>query len=136
MTVTPGSDQRTVTVSFGYPDGLRSLVAKTLRLALAQAEARWGKWQTIESISTPDTIYADLTGLTRARLQPGTNRGGGGTIAGKLRAIGYKPAPGEIGSVRYFRSELPRRFGDPNAPSAAPNWFSGRNPPRRRAGGG
>lgn len=134
--LTPGSSRRSVTVTFGYPDGLRSLVAHNLRVALIRAEARWGRWQTIESISTPNTIFADLIGLTRARRQPGTDYGGGATVVGKLRAIGYEPAPGEVGTVRYFRSELPRRYSDPNAPSAAPNWFSGRNPPRRRAGGG
>lgn len=104
----PGGDRRTITVTFGYPDRLRTLVAQNLRLALVMAEARWGHWETIESISTPDTIYSDLTGATKAHQE--TNRGpkpGLGTVASKLRGIGYQPAPDEIGTLRYFREELP-----------------------------
>lgn len=102
----PGGDRRSVTVTFGYGERLRSLVAQNLRLALVMAEARWGHWDTIESISTPDTIYSDLTGATKARNQPGRH-GTRPSIEGRLRQIGYEPAPGEIGTLRYFREELP-----------------------------
>jgi len=116
--VGPGGDRRTVTVTFGY-DGerLRTLVAQNLRHALVLAEARWGRWETIESISTPDTIYADVTGLTEARAVPGVNRGGRPDVLAKLRAIGYEPTPGEIGTLRYFRAELPRTYRHTKRPT-------------------
>lgn len=107
--VSPGGDRRTVTVTFGYGEHLRTLVAKTLREALTAAEARWGRWETIESVSSPDTIFADLTGLTKARQQPGVNHGGNPNVASKLRGIGYEPKPGEVATVGYYREELPRQ---------------------------
>lgn len=133
-TLGPGSSRRSVTITFGYPGGLRTLVAHNVRAALDAAERRWGHWLTVESISTPDTIYADVTGLTRARAQPGTNYGGNPGIRAKLEAAGYKAPPEEIGTVRRYRDELPRRHRDPNDPSPDPHWFPGRYPPRRRAG--
>jgi hypothetical protein len=107
-TVGPGGDRRSVTVTFGYPEGLRTLVAKTLRYALVLAEARWGRWQTIESISTPDTIYADVTGATLRRHETNQGRNSGlHTVRSKLEAIGYHPGPEEIGTLRFFREALP-----------------------------
>jgi len=125
--VGPGSDRRTITVTFGYGDRLRTLVAGNLRHALLLAEARWGRWQTIESISTPDTIYSDVTGRTKDTHTVGEARGLA-TVESKLRAIGYEPTPGEVATVRYFRAELPRPKRHPNAPSADPAWFPGRHP--------
>ena len=129
--VAPGGDRRSVTVTFGYPGRLRTLVAGNLRHALILAEARWGLWQTIESISTPDTIYSDVTGRTKTRWQPGIHHAQHQGTLSKLRAIGYEPSPGEVNTVRYYRAELPRRHRDPNDPSPDPHWFAGRNPPKR-----
>lgn len=103
-----GGPSRSVTVTFGYGEELlHSLVAPTLRRALAAARRRWGEWETIESISTPNTIMADLSGLTRARLQPGVYAGGPKGTACQLRQSGHEVRPGEVGSVRYSRDELP-----------------------------
>lgn len=133
--VSPGGDRRTVTVTFGYRGTLRTLVAPTLGHALEDARRRWGRWSTIESISNPNTIWADVTGRTRARHQPGIPRGGSQTTRSKLEAIGYHPLPGEIGGVRHHRDELPRRFNDPNAPHGESSW-SPRQQRRRRQGRG
>jgi hypothetical protein len=107
-TVSPGGDRRSVTVTFGYPDGLKTLVAKTLRYALVLAEARWGRWQTIESISTPDTIYADVTGATLQRHETNQGRNSGlHSVRSKLEAIGYQPSAEEVGTLRFYREGLP-----------------------------
>lgn len=127
--VAPGSDRRTVTVSFGYPGGPHTLVAPTLEAALEAAEARWGEWSTIEAISTPDTIYADLTGETVRRWQPGIVGASNQGEASKLRRLGRKLRLGEIGAKRYANTELPRTHraaarsngGWENLPSTAPN---------------
>ena len=121
--VSPGSDRRSVTVTFGYGEHLRSLVARTLREALEDAEARWGKWDTVESISTPDTIYADLIGLTkerRSKFGARTHKGDGHGVSErmKLERLGYDVKPGEVGSLRYGRTELPTLHQDPNDPTA------------------
>jgi hypothetical protein len=115
--VGPGGDRRTVTVTFGYGDRLRSLVAGNLRHALILAEARWGRWTTIESVSTPDTIYSDLIGRTADNHTPGAMGAGAKTTASKLRAIGYEPAPGEVATLRYFRADLPRTYRHTKRPS-------------------
>lgn len=99
-----GGDRRSCTVTFGYGNELRTLVAINLRLALAAALRRWGKWSTIESISTPATVYSDVTGSTRARRDTNLGQiGGHKDELSKLRHIGYEPQPGELGSVRYDR---------------------------------
>jgi hypothetical protein len=130
-TLAKGGAERSVTITFGYPDRLRSLVAGSIRLGLVLAEARWGRWQTIESISTPDTIYADLTGRTKAQHTPGVPRGPL-TVESKLLAIGYRPAPGEVGTLRYFRSELgshlrPRKRAVRKTPTATDDEFGDGN---------
>lgn len=102
LNVGPGGDRRSITVSFGYRGELRSLVAQNLRAALEDAQQRWGKWTTIESISTPDTIYSDLTGRTRGLHTPGELGGTYQDTAAKLRARGYNPAPGETDGLRFF----------------------------------
>lgn len=88
--------RRTITMTFGYGKELHTLVAKTLRHGLVEAERRWGMWDRIESISTPDTIYADITGATSRGWQPGMGTGYQ-TEESKLLRIGYKTRPGEVG---------------------------------------
>lgn len=116
--------QRTVTVTFGYGARLRTLVDSSLPWALAQAERRWGSWDTVECVSTPDTILADLTGRTKARWQPGIRGEGNQTEADKLRRVLERPLrPGEVGSLRYFLGELPRTYRHVRRPTRLPlDW--------------
>lgn len=104
-----GGPERTVTVTFGYGrDDLRVVVAANIKAAFAQAERRWGDWQTLESISTPDTIYADLSGETQRKWSHIKGEGNQ-TEADKLaRALGRRPRPGEIGAFRYGQDRLQR----------------------------
>src|SRR5438105_14894238 len=56
------------TVTFNYGQrGLKTLVAPNFRAACEDAAARWGDdWIGEPAYSTPDTIYNDLTGWTKA----------------------------------------------------------------------
>jgi hypothetical protein len=60
---------RSCTVTFNYGErGLRTLVAPNFRAACDDAAARWGAdWLGEPCYSTPDTIYNDLTGYTKAQ---------------------------------------------------------------------
>ena len=111
-TIGAGGTRYSVTVTVGYGgDDLRLVVAPNIRAALDEAERRWGPWFTIESISTPETIYADITGETRRRWE--SNRGQGvaenQTERSKLeRALGRKLRDGELGFRRREQDGIPR----------------------------
>jgi hypothetical protein len=57
-----------VTVTFQYPDGLRTLVAQNRIAAFDLARGRWGDgWRGEPCVSSPWSIYCDVTGRTRAK---------------------------------------------------------------------
>lgn len=57
--------QAGVTVTFAYPDSLRTLVATGRQQAFQQARERWGDgWIGEPCVSSPWSIYKDLTGAT------------------------------------------------------------------------
>jgi len=63
-----GGDSRTVTVTFAYNGELRTLVAPSRRAAFDKARIAWGDtWDGEPCVSTPDSIYDDLTGWTAAQ---------------------------------------------------------------------
>lgn len=105
--------RRSVTVTFGYRGELRTLVAKNLRQALADARRRWGEWTTVESVSTPETIYADVTGYTLARHTPGEPTQADMSLRSRLAKAGHEARPDEIGSRRYLRDVLHKIRRDP-----------------------
>jgi hypothetical protein len=58
--------ERSVTVTFNYGGSLRTVVAPSYRAAVLDAVARWGNDYTGNPcVSSPDTIYNDLTGWTK-----------------------------------------------------------------------
>ena len=58
--------RRSVTVTFRYQFGLRTLVARNRNLAWKQARERWGEgWIGAPVVSSPESIYRDITGETR-----------------------------------------------------------------------
>jgi hypothetical protein len=66
--ISPGADRRSVTVTFDYGGDLRTIVAPSRKAAFAEASARWGwGWDGEPVVSSPDTIYDDLTGWTAAQ---------------------------------------------------------------------
>lgn len=57
-----------VTVTFNYPDGLRTLVASSRIAAFDLARGRWGEaWRGEPCVSSPWSIYKDLTGRTKMK---------------------------------------------------------------------
>ena len=61
-----------VTMTFVYPDRMRTLVAASRRQCFERARELWGDgWIGEPSVSTPWSIYCDLSGETR------TKHGGG-----------------------------------------------------------
>jgi hypothetical protein len=61
-----GGDNRSVTVTFDYQGELRTVVAPSRKAAFADAAARWGwGWDGEPVVSSPESIYRDLTGETK-----------------------------------------------------------------------
>jgi multidrug efflux pump subunit AcrB len=64
--VRPGGDQSSVTVTFDYGGNLRTIVSRSVRAAVAEAEARWGNdYANDPVVSSPESIFNDLTGWTK-----------------------------------------------------------------------
>lgn len=62
------AEEYSVTVTFHYPDEWRVVVAANRAAAFAEARAKWGDgWEGEPTVSTPETIYRDLIGDTRAQ---------------------------------------------------------------------
>jgi hypothetical protein len=55
-----------VTVTFNYGGSLRTVVASSFRAAVLEAVSRWGNdYSGDPCVSSPETIYNDLTGWTK-----------------------------------------------------------------------
>jgi hypothetical protein len=62
-----GGDNRSVTVTFDYAGELRTVVARNRKEAFAEASSKWGwGWDGESCVSTPETIFNDPTGWTKA----------------------------------------------------------------------
>jgi hypothetical protein len=63
-----GGDRHSVTVTFNYGGELRTLVAPNRKAAYQTASTRWGwGWDGEPVVSSPDTIFDDVTGWTAAQ---------------------------------------------------------------------
>jgi hypothetical protein len=62
-----GGDRRSVTVTYRYGSELRTAVAETIERAHSQVNRRFGPPDAVECVSSPRSIYNDLSGETARR---------------------------------------------------------------------
>lgn len=60
-------DRRSVTCTYRYGREVRTTVAQDVPAVHAKARRLWGEPDAVASLSTPRSIYNDLTGFTRNR---------------------------------------------------------------------